>query len=218
MNQAYKWLEILLSIPRSFFFCCKYFSLIDAMYIPILIHYKTRVISSGGKILVNSKKRILLGFGGSIGIDSRKSHLIIGNSSILEFEGNAHLAAGFVIRIDSGYLKIGDNFFANKNVSIFVSEKIEFGRDNLIGWNCNFRDSDGHCINNKNIVSQMIIGNNNWFAAYVDVLKGVSLKDNNVIAYRSLVTASISKNGAQSCSLLAGMPAKVVQSNISWSR
>ena len=93
----------------------------------------------------------------------------------------------------------------------------------LLGWNVNVRDSDGHNIEydmastliQPNIKEpQCTIGNHVWLASYVDILRGVGISDESVVAYRSCVTKSFND---EAC-LIAGYPAKVIRKNIKWTR
>lgn len=87
-----------------------------------------------------------------------------------------------------------------------------------MGCYVNVRDSDGHTIilNDVEQVSlkSVEIGKDVWIAANVDILKGVTIGDANVIGYRSCVTKSVNE---EHC-IIAGYPAKVVRREIDWKR
>ncbi len=118
--------------------------------------------------------------------------------------------------MDNGTLEIGSNFYCNKNCFISCSEGIRIGSDNLWGWNVSIRDSDGHTIihngTEKASSAPVEIGDHVWIASYADILKGVHISNNSVIAYRSCVTKSVPCDNV----LVAGCPAKIVQDDIDW--
>ena len=160
---------------------------------------------------------VTIGFGGSEGIQSRKSYLIIRNGRIV-FRGKTNISAGSTIRVDNGTLEFGKNFSCNNNCSISCSRGVKFGNDVLLGWNVNIRDSDGHNIyyNNELKESQKTvnISDHVWIASFVDILKGVYIGANNVIAYRSCISKSFDLSNC----LIGGNPGKILQNNIRWEK
>ena len=81
----------------------------------------------------------------------------------------------------------------------------------------NIRDNDSHNIIDvkTNSISEskpVTIGNHVWLCSYVDVLKGAYIADDNVVAYRSLVTKSFEEKSP----LVGGTPAKIIKTGIRW--
>ena len=82
-----------------------------------------------------------------------------------------------------------------------------------------FRTGDSHSIidvvskKRINYAQDVIIGNHVWIGAHSKILKGVTIGDNSIIGTNSLVTKNILKN-----SIAAGIPAKVLKSNVDWLR
>ena len=100
----------------------------------------------------------------------------------------------------------------------FLSEGITFGENVLLGWNINVRDSDGHMMyhDGQKVPSfkPVYIGNHVWIASCVDILKGVTIPDGSVVAYRSCLTKPFAEKNA----LIAGYPAKIVRTDIEWEK
>ena len=114
-------------------------------------------------------------------------------------------------------LELGSGFI-NKNVNISCRGKIKIGHRVAIGPNVVIRDSDDHAIikNNRdsakeNCASDVIIGDDVWIGTNAIILKGVSIGNGSVVAAGSVVTKSCPPG-----SLIAGVPAKVIRSNVVW--
>lgn len=114
---------------------------------------------------------------------------------------NLHFRKGFIINISKdGYLEIGDNNFFNNYCSINCRKKIIIGNNNLFGENVKIYDHS-HVFNNrdmdikKNFVDGKItIGDNNWIASNVVILKKTDLGSENVIANNVIVNEQYTNN------------------------
>lgn len=98
-------------------------------------------------------------------------------------------------------VRIGNNFFMNKNSSIVARYGIAIGNNCMIGDNTMIIDHN-HVFSDPNtsIKSQgykgdsITIGNNVWIAGRVFIGQGVSIGDNVVIGANTIVTKSIPSN------------------------
>lgn len=113
---------------------------------------------------------------------------------------------------DYGYfITIGKNFYANYNLTILDTEKVEIGDNVFIGPNCNIYTA-AHPLDitkrNKNLESRtpVKIGNNVWLGGNVTILPGVKIGDNTTIGAGSVVTKNIPANV-----VAAGNPCKVIK-------
>lgn len=99
--------------------------------------------------------------------------------------------------------------------------KISIGKDCMLANDITIRTSDSHSIidleTNKRInpSKDVNIGNHVWIGAYTSVLKGATVSDNSIVGLHSVVTE---KSICPENSLLVGVPAKVVKSNVTWHR
>lgn len=112
---------------------------------------------------------------------------------------------------------MGDDFASNYGLIISCENKIQFGKNVLLGWDCTFIDGDGHDILNVDGVKvnqskAISIGNHVWIAAKVTGLKGCSIADKSVVGYGSIITKSIN---CENC-IISGYPAKQIEENITW--
>lgn len=89
----------------------------------------------------------------------------------------------------------------------------------MLADNIDIRCGDSHSIidlstgKRINYAKNISINDQVWIAAHTQILKGVTIGSNSVIAKGAVVTKDIPSN----C-IAAGVPAKVVKSNNSWER
>ena len=179
------------------------------------IKRKTIVINGNihsGMIKIGAQKSSNSG----IAVNS-KTRVVVRKSGKIYFDGDATFGKGTGLCVDGGMIHFGKNFSCNVNCFIACSSKMNFKEDVLLGWNVNIRDDDGHQLWDSdgkitNCPKEITIGNHVWIASFVDILKGVSIADNNIIGYRSLVTKSVATGN----NIIAGVPAKIVRENMRW--
>lgn len=120
-------------------------------------------------------------------------------------------------------LIIGENFGINSGYFLFYKKennKIEIGDDCMFSKNITIRTCDGHnirSIETGEIINEdkdIKIGNHVWLGQDVSILKGVEIPDNTIIAFKSVVTKRFSEENT----ILAGIPAKIVKTNVNWER
>lgn len=216
--------EFFLSIPKSLYVSLKSLGLKKGIGIPIVVHYKTKIsIAKNSIILTNEKVKpfsVRLGFGGSEGVSvNKESYFIVKKGAKIFIKNNFFMGAGFSIRVDSGYLSVGNNVGTNKNCFLSVSESVTIGDDCIFGWNTQVRDSDGHEIEGSQSLGVVNIGMNNWIGAHTTILKNVTLGDGNVVALGSIVTSSINKADKKlDAMLIGGYPAKVIKKEVKWNK
>ena len=214
-----KFVHAFLSIPKTIYFNFIVFGL-KGIKLPVFISFKTKIGEiHKGTILIDCKYSpflITFGYGGSRGvISNRRSEIYLSKHSKIVFHGKAQFAEGCSIR-NAGYVEIGKRSSMNKNSFISCYNSIKIGDNVTAGWNVNIRDSDGHYMI-KNGIKQKLdapvcIGNHIWICSFSDILKGVKVSDDSVIAYRSLVISSFNEKNV----LIGGTPAKIIQRNINW--
>lgn len=135
----------------------------------------------------------------------------------LKIAGN--YAVGKGCRFDIGKkakVNIGNGGYINSNTTIIITDYLNIGDNCAISWNCQFLDNDFHTIHINQVEKRshegIQIGNNVWIGCGVKVYKGVILPNGCVVASDSVVK---SKFLEENC-LIAGNPAKVIKTNITW--
>lgn len=106
---------------------------------------------------------------------------------------------------------LGENFFANFNLTILDEAEVRIGDNVLIGPNVSIYTAC-HPLNaaerstGVEWAEKVIIGNNVWIGGSTTILPGVTIGDNAVIGGGSVVTKNVEPN-----TVVAGNPAKVIK-------
>ena len=117
---------------------------------------------------------------------------------------------------------IGDNVTFTRKVQLNAQEKemcIKIGNDCMFSNRIVVRTSDSHPIYSSltgeriNLPSSVIIGEHVWVAPNSKIMKGVHIENGAIIGSDTMVTKDIPANV-----LAVGHPAKVVKTDIFWSR
>jgi len=162
----------------------------------------------------------------SIGEKCRMRNLIVEihghNNRVLLHDKLVFMEAGHIlIEGDNCMISIGTGTLF-RNIELFAGESktnIEIGERCYIGVAA-CTTSDFHSIidlqtgKRINMPESIKIGRNVWIGNSVIVRKGAQIGDNCVVATNSLVN----KKFPESNVILAGLPAKIVRTNITWSR
>lgn len=189
-----------------------FFSAVEAHRLfSILVSRRTKINKySSAKIIIRG--RLYLGMNHQGFPRYKPSVLNMAKSSRLIINGNVRLFVGHEIDILEGAcLKIGTGYI-NTNAKIVCSHSIEIGSDTVISDRVIIMDSDFHQISDDQIEKAPIsIGEHVWIGSRAMILKGVRIGDGAVVGAGSVVTKNVPTNA-----LVAGVPARVIRSNIEW--
>lgn len=198
------------------------------------IYYSSFIDEGNGKIIVENPNIIVkiqkspgskLILEGKVIVNSHigGTHPIIinlGANSIIKISGDFIIGNGVKLITSNGAILS----FGGKDVEsgsgitadsiIMCNKSIKIGKDFLCAWGVFISDSDWHSIGSQSHQSDVIIGNHVWIANNSSILKGSIISDNSIIASQSKVINKLYPPD----SMLAGSPAKIVKSNISWNR
>lgn len=213
-------LIVLLSLPKTLYVNLKLFGL-RGLRCPMLISFDTKLahLEKGCvKLQKPSFACVKIGFDGTKGIVPVKSgggYLEIRKGSQVEFMGKANFKHGNSIRV-GGHFCVGDGFDSNVNCFFSCNNEIIIGEDCLLGWNVNIRDSDNHVVLVDGIKSptekSVVIGDHVWLCSYVDILKGVRIPNESIVAYRACVTRSFDESKI----LIGGVGGRILKHNVEW--
>jgi serine acetyltransferase len=146
---------------------------------------------------------------------------LVGNGHLLQVGAHSEVRGGRWLLEDAGSslvigtrtTMIGDTLIASEGT------RITLGEDCMLSSNVEIRSSDGHSVLDKetglrlNPASDVRVGAHVWFGAGVRIMKGVALGDHTIVAAGAVVTRDIPAH-----SIAAGIPAKVIQSGVTWNR
>jgi acetyltransferase-like isoleucine patch superfamily enzyme len=134
----------------------------------------------------------------------------------LSFAGNYSIGRGCRIYIGKkAEVRIGKDGFLNSNTQLNISNELLIGNNTVIGWNCQFLDSDLHKLvysGKRETKMSINIGHNVWIGCNVHIYKGANIPDNCVIAADSIVRGHFDESHC----LIGGNPAKILRKNINW--
>jgi acetyltransferase-like isoleucine patch superfamily enzyme len=214
-----------LSIPRSIYVNLRTLPFKQAIKCPIYIGNNVRFDASlhKGMFRIKSDKiyrgMVAIGWGeGSYHYgDSRPSHLRITKGAQLVFKGSCLIKRG--VHIDclrGGILEFGNKVSFNANCTLSSNTRVVFEDNVLAGWNVTVIDWDGHQLFDKesndylNPPQPIIIGKGCWLCADATIMGGVSLINDVIVPFRSLVTKSCDKP----YTIFGGLPNRIIKENI----
>ncbi len=106
-----------------------------------------------------------------------------------------------ILNVNSGFIKIGDDVFLNRSVSINCHRSITIGSNTIFGENVLIYDHNHNFIDRTVVIkkqgfnsSDVIIGDNVWIGAGVIILSGTNIGDNCVIGAGSILKGNIPSN------------------------
>ncbi len=170
--------------------------------------------------IIGDRNRILVGEG-SILINL-KFH-IRGSDHLIDIGKNCRVTRGgsFWMEDNECELTIGQGT-TMVDVHIAVTEphsKVAIGEECMFANDIDLRTGDSHSILDEstgrriNFAENVTIGRHVWVASHAILLKGIEIGENSVVASGAIVTKSCEPG-----SLLAGNPARVIKTGISWKR
>lgn len=189
---------------------------------PVFLDTPIKVYDLGkGRIILKepvTPRQIWFGVGVA-GLSEKPTCIEVQKNGRLEFNGNAHIARGCVLRVDSrATLKIGHKVGINCNCFIRCGNSINLGDEVLMGWNNEISDTDGHDVWLNDIqqvkYKPVSIGNHVWITSHSKIGKGVEIAHDCIVAKGAVVV----KSHFTPNSLIGGVPAKMIHDNIKWEK
>lgn len=218
-------IEKILSIPKSLYVSIRLFPLHDALKLPCLVRYNTKILDLKGQIKVKNGivKPFMFHFGfGGVGVfDKRYERSILQIGGILEIEGNATFGHGCRICVTkNAIVNIGADFVNTAAMTLICAHRIYIGTRVTVSWNVLIMDTDWHnTINTKtNSVGchyrPIYIGDKTWIGTRSIILKGSYLPKGCIVGAGAVVTKQYMEDNI----CIAGNPANVVKKDITMYR
>ncbi len=157
-----------------------------------------------GKLIIGSKENKK---------SKMETRVSLKNNSTFIVNGNFSIGAGTDIRVfENGKLEL-ESGYINGYTQIVCANSIKIGKDTAIAREVIIRDTDAHDIIGKphEKIKPVVIGDHVWIGAKAMIMKGVTIGNGAIVAAGAIVTRDVPEN-----SIVAGVPAKVIATNISW--
>jgi len=105
-----------------------------------------------------------------------------------------------------GVLRIGKGTYLNRGAEVIAWERIEIGKDCMIGWDALIMDTDLHPVGNRPLRNKpVVLGDHVWVGCRSIVLKGVTIGEHAIVSAGAIVTRDV-----PAWTVVAGHPAQVV--------
>ena len=115
--------SLIFSLPITIYVNFRCLPFKTAIKLPLFIGYKTHIDKLSRNITFGCEPTtfmVRIGWGGTEGRETgKKNYLLLNDKASLQFNGKCTMSSGVSLVLDLGKLEIGDNFFCNKNLSIF---------------------------------------------------------------------------------------------------
>lgn len=204
------------------------FRFINRHYGCIMFHLCNKGVCLVGKGLIKNADCKNVGCDNCISIDAGASlcnckFYFKGNKNHLHVKCGSHLEnVTFWFEDDNNSIEIGESVTSEGELELAAceSKSIKVGDDCMFSYGIHIRTTDSHSIidyngNRINLGADISIGNHVWIGAETMILKGSVIPDNCVVGAKSMVTSSLV---SEDKSMIAGIPAKVLKTNINWKR
>lgn len=217
-DKMVKLVRYIAGIPKSIYVNFRLLPLKQAVRLPILVSRKTKLQCLSGRAHIGKLKTgiVRIGFGGISMLDYRYDRPILDITGDIHFDGKSKIGIGAKLLVE-GTLHFGNNISITGDALIICAKKITFGDDVMVAWKSAIMDTDQHAIYDKahnqiNHDQEITIGNNVWIGSQSLILKGANIKDGCIIGANTTITKSFS----ESKSVIAGTPARVIKSEVTW--
>lgn len=219
INKIVRVIRYIGGLPKSIYVNFRLLPLKEAIYLPIMVSRKTKLLSLSGRAHIKNPRMgiVRIGFGGSDIIDYKYRRTMLRITGDIYFNGKIKIGVATRISV-SGELHLGNNFNTSGDSEIVCSKKISIDDDFLMAGKSIIMDTDSHLIydENKNIINEnkeVKIGKHVWIGTQCLILKGSVINDGCIVGANS----TISKSYNEKNSILIGNPARIGKKNIIWS-
>lgn len=174
-----------------------------------------RIQGNNNKIIIGNKCTI-----------TNSSFFIRGNENKINISSKCScMMTDFHIEQNCNTLEIGKFTTMHGRNGNHILFELDEGKSIIVDEDCMisngivFRNSDSHSIlningNRINSAQDIHIGNHCWIGLKSIILKGTKIPDNTIIGAGSLCNKKFEENNT----IIAGVPAKIVKSNVNWDR
>ncbi|OJF98467.1 acyltransferase [Pararhizobium antarcticum] len=153
---------------------------------------------------------------------SFRGHIFVqGNNVTVTIGEHCRLAADIVVKGSNQTVTIGEGTtFASVYLLCIEASHIRIGRWCMFSREIEVRTSDAHSLLDRktgkrlNPAASVTIGDHVWVGVGSIINKGTTIADDCVVGAKSFVNKPFAESG----SLIAGVPAKVIKKGVTWHR
>lgn len=151
---------------------------------------------------------------GRIAAHDASTQIRLAASAVLRCQGTVHLGPGVRVTVGpNARLEIGDGTYVTCDSLIIAASSIRIGAACAISWGVQILDTNFHKpAGDRSGPAPVEIEDHVWIASNVTILKGVRVGRGSIVAAGAVVTKDVPAR-----SLVAGIPARVVKSDVDWS-
>lgn len=206
---------------KTFVFNFHYLPFKQAVHLPFFLSRNTKLKSMKGAVRVSGPLRpgmIRIGTEEVGFYDKRHNRPIWENAGMVDFKGVARIKYGASIVVGFGArLTLGEGFKISSGSRIICFKSVEIGRNCRISWDSQIIDTDFHRVFDENSKHmnpdrEIRIGDDCWIGNKSSIQKGCNLGNMIVVASNSMVNSQIRGDNV----ILAGNPAKIIKTSITW--
>lgn len=206
---------------KTFLFNLKYLPFKEAIKFPFFLSPNVKLRKKEGKVFIVGMIRpgmIKIGTSEIGHFDKRHNRPVWENSGVIVFNGEALFKYGSKIIVgETGRLELGKKFRLSSGSYIICYKNIHIGNNCRISWDTQVIDTDFHSIFDKsgtkiNQDKDILIEDNCWIGNRCTINKGTHLKQYTVVAANSLTNKPYPEGNV----IVAGAPAKIIKTEITW--
>jgi len=141
---------------------------------------------------------------------------LLGDAKLIVGQNVIILPGSYITGSNNSIISIDSNSYISHEVKMNSRHSITIGKNVLIGHQTIIMDYDGHTIisqDYRECRDGITIEDNVWIGSRVTILKGVKIGHGSIVGANSCVVSDVPRN-----TIVAGNPAKIIKSNISWLR
>lgn len=147
---------------------------------------------------------------------------IRGSGHKIEFGENCRVSRAAVLWLEDqdGLLQVGaGTTMVDVHIAVTENSRVMIGEDCMFANDIDIRTGDSHSVidlqtgERLNHAGDVIVNRHVWIAPHTVVLKGVNIGENSIIATGAVVTKS-----CEAGVIMAGNPARVIKTGVSWKR
>ena len=144
-----------------------------------------------------------------------ETRLLVEKGATLRYDGKTTIGYGSDIEVfANATLSFGGGGATNIGATIVCGDRIEIGKNTMLGRHITIRDNNGsHYMNRQGYKNSrpVIIGDKVWLTEQCTVMPGVKIGDGAIVGALSLVVKNVPAN-----TLVSGHPAEVIDEEILW--